>query len=143
MARDPLKKAADELRKLIAKHAVVIIAGVSNTGKKSLSERGWGRPVVHTDDWLDKPYNEVPELAAAAAQKALDEEGKVLIEGVRALSVTRHGIEPGGVLWLRKPLKPLTRDQLVQARGRITNFGKWYGSYRGTDVEVVMVPQQK
>lgn len=140
----------ETLDSLLERHAVVLIAGVPRSGKSTLSQHAKPRfPVIHTDDWkppsknspagrLWQPgigWDNVPALATKAALEARERHGRVVIEGVRALSTTRHGIRPGGVIWLAVPRVPLTPTQARAAKGRTTNWELWRRKF-GHGVEI-------
>jgi hypothetical protein len=94
------------------------------------------RRVVHTDDWRDKPWEMVPQLAASACVSA----GRYVCEGVRAAAIQRHGAEPQVVVWLSKPLPPmdsLSAEHQQMWRARETALAKLRAEYPKPEVVVI------
>lgn len=122
------------LHSLMSRHDVVVISGGPNTGKSWLAENHVkDRPLVQTDDWVDYDWPDVPALAAAEALK----HRRCVIEGVRAASVLRHGVKVGAILWLTKPMEPLSKKDREMAQARLKALVKMQreGWLDGVEVE--------
>jgi hypothetical protein len=92
--------------------------------------------VIHTDDWKDKPWEDAPRYAAQACRA----HGRYVCEGVRAAAIARFGAELQVVVWLAKPLPPMSDlDAKHQQmwRARETALAKLREEY--PDLEVVMI----
>lgn len=144
---------ADQLRSLLARHAVVLVYGGPGTGKSWLCERHAGdHALIQTDDWVpptdERPagkrwrpgitWDEAPWHIAGEARR----HERCVVEGVRSLSVTRHGVKPGAVLIMTTPKRPLSPRQRSMALARIQTLAKWLRSPAAAGVEVVYEGQE-
>jgi hypothetical protein len=107
---------------LLDQYPRLVIAGAPRTGKTTFTNRVSDRPVIHTDDWMDWPWKEVPVLIAAACV-GLD---SFVLEGVRAPDVLRKTeLAVDAVLWLSKPKVKQTAAQLSMGIGVHTVLEQW------------------
>jgi len=107
---------------LLAAYRRVASAGAPRTGKTTYTRAVSDRPVIHTDDWLDWPWDDVPALVASACG-GLE---RFVVEGVRAPDALRKGgLEVDAVLWLSKPKVEQTPAQRSMGIGVHTVLAEW------------------
>lgn len=121
----------EALEWLMKSHARIAIAGVPKAGKTTLAQQVRGRTVLHTDDFMDRDWEDAPMAAASACPS-----GPVVIEGVRALATASKLRDPVTcVVWLDSPRVKLNGKQYAMAKGRRTNFEEWRAE--NPDVQVM------
>lgn len=91
---------------VLAKHARVAIVGGPKTGKSNLANMVTDRPVIHTDDYRNMPWEAVPHAVIGAASG-----DRFVVEGVQAARALRKGLQVDAVVRLDKPHVPLSRGQ--------------------------------
>jgi hypothetical protein len=121
---------------LLAQYPRIAIAGAPRTGKTSLTNQVSDRPVIHTDDWMERPWEDVPALVAAACA-GLE---AFVLEGVRAPDALRKGgVEVDAVVWLSKPKVEQTPVQRSMGIGVHTVLAQWKETH--PDVPIVTEAQ--
>lgn len=105
-------------------HPRVAIGGGPKSGKTTVfAALCHDRPTVHTDDYIQESKGTVAERAAAwkaAAELAVVEcvkHAAFIVEGVRVTRVLQLGVEVDVLVWLDKPLMPLTKGQETMRKG--------------------------
>lgn len=112
---------------ILSRYPRVAIAGGPRTGKTTLSAIGDGRPVVHTDDWIDKTeWDGVPTEVIKACGA-----GPVIVEGVQVPRALRKGLSVDCVVWCERPRALQTRKQLIMLAGLRTIFAEWASNNAG------------
>jgi hypothetical protein len=107
---------------LLERYPRIAIAGAPGTGKSFVTHFVSDRPVIHTDDWMEEDWREVPALVAAACAGL----PAFVVEGVRAPDAMRKaGLEVDAVLWLSKPKEPQTDAQRAMGVGVHTVLEQW------------------
>ncbi len=107
---------------LLAKYPRICVAGPPRTGKTTYTSKVSDRPVIHTDDWMDWPWRDVPELVAQECAK----HDSFVVEGVRAPDAMRRGgLEVDAVLWLATPKTTQTEAQRSMGVGVHTVLAQW------------------
>lgn len=115
-----------KLRNILSKYPRVAITGAPKTGKTTVTEQVTDRPVIHTDDWKDQPWAEVPELVRAACEQA---GGAFLVEGVQVPRTLRKGLEVDAVVYLSQPQATQTKAQLAMGRALTTVLSEWSSTH--------------
>jgi hypothetical protein len=111
-----------KLRNALAAYKRIAITGAPGTGKTSYSNQVTDRPVIHTDDWMTQPWDEVPLLVKAKCDETPD---AFIVEGVQVPRTLRKGLEVDAVLYLSKPLEPQTPAQIALGKGLTTTLSEW------------------
>ena len=91
----------------------VALVGGPNTGKTHLSERVLDRPVIHTDDLMDQPWAQIPDMAI----NRVGNRQKFLIEGALAARTVRRGLKVDAVVHLKRAKRPRTEKQEQFSKG--------------------------
>lgn len=100
----------------------VAVAGGPRTGKTTLVSAVADRPILHTDDLMSFPWEQVPHLVIQRATKA----GRsFVVEGVQVPRALRKGLAVDAVVWLGAPRTDLTPGQHVMSRAVHTVFEDW------------------
>lgn len=121
---------------LLSQYPRVVIAGAPRTGKTSFTRTVSDRPVIHTDDWMDWPWRDVPALVAAACLGL----SSFVLEGVRAPDVLRSAeLEVDVVLWLKTAKVEQTPAQKSMGAGVHTVLAEWAALH--PDVPIVTEEQ--
>ena len=114
----------------------VAIAGVPRAGKTTLAVvHGGRRPLVHTDDsidregWSERSSSLVRELAG------LD---SFVVEGMRVPHALRKGLSVDVVIWLPTAREKLEPGQESMGKGADTVFREWRRADRGKTPVVVV-----
>lgn len=92
--------------------------------------------VIHTDYYsveLKLPWDEVPPAVAAEAAK----HNSWIIEGTRALSVLRHGVQADALVWMSIPKRQLNKGQDAMRKGRETTLRRMVREGFLADLETV------
>ena len=98
----------------------VAICGGPRVGKTTLA-LGTGRRVVHTDDYIGTPYEELGSLLRDVCESLTS----FVLEGVRAGHALRAGLEVDAAVWLETPHVLRSPQQEVMARGTRTVWNEW------------------
>lgn len=107
---------------LLAQHSRIAVVGAPRTGKTSCTRQVSDRPVIHTDDWMDWPWEEVPGLVAAACNG----HESFVVEGVRAPDALRKGgLKVDAVVYLSRPKVAQTPAQRAMGIGIHTVLEQW------------------
>lgn len=122
-----------EFQALLDRHARIALTGMVKSGKSLLlDETEYDRFRFHTDSlgpsgerWEDYPR------AVLDAVSGLD---AFLLTGMQVPRILRKGLEVDCLLWLNRPLHPLTRKQLAFSRGARTIMHKWRKTRPEVDV---------
>lgn len=115
------------LVKLIAEHNRVAIVGGPRTGKTTLSEAVKDRPVIHTDDWIEEPWEKQPHILIDQT-KGLD---RYLVEGVQVPRFLRKCAQlklpcpVDAVAFLTRTHGTLNARQKGMAKAINTVFDQW------------------
>ena len=109
------------LSDILAKYPRLAIHGGPKHGKTTLAQRITDRPVLHTDDHMNQPWDAVPELVADECARF----DRFAVEGVRVASALRNGLEVDCVLVMTIPKAELTPGQLRMARGCSRSLYRW------------------
>lgn len=109
-------------QELLDQYPRICIAGAPRTGKTSLTRQVSDRPVIHTDDWMDMPWDEVPALVGTACEGL----AAFVLEGVRGPDALRKGgVEVDAVVWLSRPKVAQTPAQRSMGPGIHTVLEQW------------------
>src|SRR5690606_36894279 len=99
---------------LLTQHKRIAIVGAPRTGKTSCTSQVSDRPLIHTDDWMDWPWEELP----AHVPKASAGLESFVVEGVRAPDAMRKGgLEVDAVVYLSRPKVQQTPAQRAMGVG--------------------------
>ncbi len=128
---------ADWLAQALRDHKRIAIAGGPRVGKTTLCKRIVDRPIIHTDDFLKRPWEEVPHLVIAMAL-GLD---SFVVEGVQVPRTLRKDLTVDAVIWLDQPLVDTTAGQRAMARGVLTVFQEWRSSHGNVPI-IIPPPRQ-
>lgn len=115
-----------KLRNVLAAYKRIAITGAPGTGKTSYSNQVSDRPVIHTDDWMQEPWPEVPFLVKAACESAGE---MFVVEGVNVPRTLRKGLEVDAVIYLDKPLEAQTKAQVALGKGLTTTLTEWAATH--------------
>jgi len=128
--KDDAKRAfAEALRK----YDKIALAGGPRSGKSTLTAAVADRPVIHTDDYMELPWSELPPAVLALPELGGD---RWVIEGVQVGRVLRKGLQPDVVLWLGGSHGELSKGQRSMVKGCETVFKDWLRNFRPDGVEV-------
>ena len=83
------------------------ICGGPKTGKTTLSGQINDRPVLHTDDAMDRPWADQPEIWIGATKEL----PRFCIEGVQVARAMRKGLQLDCLIVLCTPRMPLNKGQ--------------------------------
>ncbi len=99
---------------LLAQYPRLAITGAPRTGKTTFTMQVKDRPVIHTDDWMDWPWAQVPELVGVACSQ----HEQFVVEGVQVPRTLRKGlVEVDAVLYLTEPKTEQTPAQRAMGAG--------------------------
>lgn len=111
----------DWLAEALAKYPRIAIAGGPKVGKTTLSQQVADRPVIHTDDWIEAPWEDVPHIVIAACK----DKPRYVVEGVQVPRALRKGLEVDAVVWLDQPFAHLNPRQVGMAKAVQTVLDGW------------------
>lgn len=108
----------------LAKYDRIAVCGVVNGGKTTLCRGVRDRPTVHTDDFRQHTWEDVPHkvIAHVAAMK----DPKILVEGIQAPRCLRKGMKVDAVLWLGQELEQNSPGQRSMSKGSRTVLDDWH-----------------
>ena len=121
-----------EFDKILARHKRIAIVGGPRTGKTTLVEEVMGRRIIHTDDFMDLEWKEVPD-AIIEEVELLDD---FVVEGVQAARALRKGMEVDAVVFISEPKVQLTTRQAALGKSVLKWFIDWMAR-ESPGVEVV------
>jgi hypothetical protein len=107
--------------RLLDQHQRIVIAGGPRCGKTTLASLVTDRFVLATDDYMNLPWADVPNLINA---KLVDMPAFVL-EGVQAGRCLRKGLKVDCVIWLSAPMTTTNKAQRSMAKGIEKVFNDW------------------
>jgi hypothetical protein len=110
-----------KFQELLDQYPRIAIVGPPRVGKTTLTLTIRDRPVIHTDDFVDWPWRDVPGMVIAEAASAT----VFVVEGVRAADALRNGLEVDAVLVLSDPKVDQTPAQEAMGRGVATVLKEW------------------
>lgn len=96
----------ERFQQILRDHKRVAIVGGPRTGKSTLSALA-DRPVVHTDDTMDLPWEDQPSCVI----QLLRHMDTFVVEGVQASRAIRKGLEVDAVVELTEPFETLNQGQ--------------------------------
>ena len=120
----------------------IAIAGVPRAGKTTLCA-GLGDLVLHTDDLMSLGWSECSAAAAAWMTRA----GSWVVEGVAVARALRKAMAASPatpcdrVIHMTRPRVPLTKGQVVMARGCLTVWLAIEPELRRRGVEILTDPE--
>ena len=109
----------------------VAICGGPKTGKTTLSNTIPHELVVHTDEYMNLSWEEVPPAIIARLTGC----PSFVIEGVQVPRVLRKGLEVDCVVYLERTWLPLTPPQRSLTKACFTVFGEWRQKHRHIPLE--------
>jgi hypothetical protein len=115
-----------KLRNVLAAYKRIAITGAPGTGKTSYSNQVTDRPVIHTDDWMNEPWSEVPVLVKAKCEETPD---SFVVEGVNVPRTLRKGLEVDAVVYLTKPLEYQSPAQVAMGKAVGTVLTEWASTH--------------
>ena len=100
----------------------LVLAGGPRAGKTTLAAiLAAGRPVIHTDDYIDCGWDKAPAAIVQACQGL----SSFVLEGCRAPWALREGLQVDGVLWLGKSFVELNDGQAALAKAARSVLDEW------------------
>ncbi len=112
---------------ILSRFPRVAIIGGARTGKTSLSLAVSDRPVIHTDDFIDRGWENSP----AAVLSAASPHSRFVVEGVTAARALRDGLEVDAVVHLTRVKTRLTARQRGLNKGTETIIRDWRSKASG------------
>lgn len=104
----------------------IMITGACRAGKTTaVSQLDTDHAILHTDDFKDRPWAEIPYLILDWAAGR----DRWLIEGVSGIRALRKGLTADVVYWFDKPVIPVSKTRLVMNKGLRTIRDDWGGEY--------------
>lgn len=107
---------------ILSTYPRIAIVGGPKTGKSTLSGMSDGRVVIHTDDFRDIPWADVP---IAVNRAVMASGGRYIVEGVQVARALRKGLAPDAVVFLDVPMRDRTVGQDAMAKGVRTVMRDW------------------
>lgn len=108
----------------------VAIVGGPRTGKTTLARKARDTTVIHTDDYIRLPWEDVPHFVLLECEKA----ERFVVEGVQVARCLRKGLKVDVVIWLEAERAPRTPKQEAMAKGVRSVFMEWAAMKTGTPV---------
>lgn len=127
-------------REVLKAYKRIGITGAPRTGKTTLTQSVSDRPVIHTDDWKDWPWPDVPDLVRAACDEA---GASFVVEGVQVPRTLRKGLELDALVYLSEPQTDQTPAQVAMGKGVHSVLAEWLAMHpdvtliRGEDLEAL------
>ncbi len=115
------------LRALLAENKKLAIVGGPDTGKTELAGLVTDRPVIHTDDWLDMLFANVPDAVIEECEK---HESFVLEGNIQAARCLRRGLAIDAVIFLDDVHGDEPRPSMTKATEKV--FDDWRRNNRVT-----------
>lgn len=110
---------------VLAKYKRVAIVGGPKAGKTTLSRFVKDRQVVHTDDFRNYAWEDVPESVIKFVNEHSNTRGFV-VEGTQVARALRKGLEVDAVVVLMEPLQTLSKGQASMAKAVMTVLADWF-----------------
>lgn len=133
-----MKEAHSWFNDILKKYKRIAIAGVPKAGKTTLSKLVHDRPVIHTDDHMDKLWADAP----TAINEAVSEHDSWVCEGIQVGRCLRKGLKPDVVIWMEHPRIALKPNQKSMAKGCKTIFNDWQAAKPSNIFVVAVLPEQ-
>lgn len=109
------------LAQILTKYKRIVIAGGPKTGKTTLASAVTDREVFHTDDFIGRPWEEIPYFVIDQVKNLTS----YVIEGIQAGRALRKGLKPDVVIYLTEHREPLTPRQQGMGKGCEAIFHDW------------------
>jgi predicted ATPase len=120
----------ERLAQLLREHKRIAIVGGPGTGKTTLSANVRDRRVVHTDDYIDRPWASVPDDVI----RACDGLESFVVEGVQVARSLRRGLKVDAVIYLDTMHRDATAPMRSMTKAVDTVFRDWRSADRLTPV---------
>ncbi len=99
----------------------IALAGGPRTGKTTLSLLVDRKVRVHTDDFRQYNWDQVPERVIAVCHS----HPAFIVEGVQVGRCLRKGLQVDLVIWFEEPHEALSKGQMAMRKGCETIFHDW------------------
>lgn len=111
----------------LAKYDRIAVCGLVNSGKSTLCRGVRDRAIVHTDDFRNYTWGDVPHKVIDEVAKMDDK--KLLVEGIQVPRCLRKGLSVDCVIWLGQELEPNSPGQRAMSKGSRTVLDEWKKSH--------------
>lgn len=102
---------------------LTLVIGMPRTGKTTLAKKlaaETGAALLHTDDYIDRPWAQIPQAILTAARKV---DGNLIIEGCAAVRLLKRGMRPDRVVFCRGKAEHDTKYKSMRwILGRATDY---------------------
>ena len=121
------------------RYARVVVVGGPAAGKSTMTA-SLQRPVIHTDGYMDVPWEHVPNLLIAAANASGH---RWCMEGVQTARALRKGLECDAVILIKGWVRPLTTRQIGMHKAIRTVLADWLATDPAVPVHVIFAAKKE